>query len=77
MEFAKLSLRPWITHRHVLKHNGIDYAVMNLRNLVTHTKQVQQQRNNSIIQCVPLEGSPGKCWFTKRTKVQYICMSYL
>jgi hypothetical protein len=29
------------------------------------------------IQCVPLAGSPGKCWFTKRTKVQYICMSYL
>jgi hypothetical protein len=30
-----------------------------------------------IVQCVPLAGSPGKCWFTKRTKVQYICMSYL
>jgi hypothetical protein len=29
------------------------------------------------IQCVPLAGSPGKWWFTKRTKVQYICMSYL
>jgi hypothetical protein len=29
------------------------------------------------IQCVPLAGRPGKCWFTKRTKVQYICMSYL
>jgi hypothetical protein len=27
----------------------------------------------SIVQCVPLAGSPGKCWFTKRTKVQYIC----
>jgi hypothetical protein len=22
-------------------------------------------------------GSPRKCWFTKRTKLQYICMSYL
>jgi hypothetical protein len=21
-----------------------------------------------IIQCVPLAGSPGKCWFTKRSK---------
>jgi hypothetical protein len=30
-----------------------------------------------IIQCVPLAGSPGKYWFTKRTKVEYICMSYL
>jgi hypothetical protein len=30
-----------------------------------------------IIQCVSLAGSPGKCWFTKRTKVQYICMSCL
>jgi hypothetical protein len=30
-----------------------------------------------IIQCVPLASSPGKCWCTKRTKVQYICMSYL
>jgi hypothetical protein len=29
------------------------------------------------VQCVPLAGSPGKCWFTKRTKVQYICISYL
>jgi hypothetical protein len=29
------------------------------------------------IQCVPLVGSPWKCWFTQRTKVQYICMSYL
>jgi hypothetical protein len=27
------------------------------------------------IQCVSLAGSPGKCLFTKRTKVQYICMS--
>jgi hypothetical protein len=24
-----------------------------------------------------LRVAPGKCWFTKRTKVQYICMSYL
>jgi hypothetical protein len=31
----------------------------------------------SLIQYVPLEGSPGKCWFTNRTKVQYSCMSYL
>jgi hypothetical protein len=31
----------------------------------------------SQLQCVPLVVSPGKCWFTKRTKVQYICMSYL
>jgi hypothetical protein len=30
-----------------------------------------------LLQCVPLTGSPGKCWFTKRTKVQYICKSYL
>jgi hypothetical protein len=27
-----------------------------------------------VIQCVPLAGSPGKCWFTERTKVQYICI---
>jgi hypothetical protein len=27
-----------------------------------------------VIQCVPLAGSPGKCWFTKRTKGQYICI---
>jgi hypothetical protein len=33
--------------------------------------------NMYVIQCVSLKGSPGKCWFTKRTKVQYICMSYL
>jgi hypothetical protein len=31
----------------------------------------------SLIQWVPLASSPGKCWFTKRTKVQYICMPYL
>jgi hypothetical protein len=37
----------------------------------------------TYIQCVSLAGSPGKYWFTKRTKVQYICtlvyicMSYL
>jgi hypothetical protein len=30
-----------------------------------------------LVQCVPLDGSPRKCWCTKRTKVQYICMSYL
>jgi hypothetical protein len=29
------------------------------------------------VQCVSLAGSPGKCWFTKGTKVQYTCMSYL
>jgi hypothetical protein len=29
------------------------------------------------IQCVPLAGSPGKFWFTKGTKVQYIWMSCL
>jgi hypothetical protein len=28
-----------------------------------------------IIQCVPLAGSPGKCWFTKRKKVRYLFMS--
>jgi hypothetical protein len=28
-------------------------------------------------QCVPLAGSPGKCWFTKRREVQYIYFSYL
>jgi hypothetical protein len=27
-----------------------------------------------FIQCVPLAGSPRKYWFTKRTKVQYICI---
>jgi hypothetical protein len=35
------------------------------------------QKAESLVQCIPLAGSPGKCWFTKRTKVQYICMSYL
>jgi hypothetical protein len=30
-----------------------------------------------VMQCVRLAGSPGKCWFKKRTKVQYICMPYL
>jgi hypothetical protein len=36
-----------------------------------------RKKSVAIIQCVPLAGSPGKCWFTKGTKVQYICMSYL
>jgi hypothetical protein len=46
MEFMKLSLRAQRTYRHVLKHHG----VLNLRTIVTDTKQVQQQRNNVIIE---------------------------
>jgi hypothetical protein len=31
-----------------------------------------------VVQCVPLAGSPGKMLvYKKKTKVQYICMSYL
>jgi hypothetical protein len=30
---------------------------------------------SGILQCAPLAGSPSKCWFKKRTKVQYIWMS--
>jgi hypothetical protein len=33
---------------------------------------VAKLTHSDLIQCVPLAGSPGKCWFTKRTKVHVI-----
>jgi hypothetical protein len=44
---------------------------------IQHTHSRLHTGATIIIQCVPLAGSPRKCWFTKRTKVQYICISYL
>jgi hypothetical protein len=39
---------------------------------VPHSELLAASLNK--LQCVPLAGSPGKCWFTKITKVQYICI---
>jgi hypothetical protein len=50
MELAKLIVRAQPTYRHFLKHHGVSDAVLNLRILVTDTRQVQQQRSNVIIE---------------------------
>jgi hypothetical protein len=50
MQLAKLFLRVQLTDRHVLKRNDINDVVLNIQIFVTDTKQVQQQRNNVIIE---------------------------
>jgi hypothetical protein len=49
----------------------VDMAVREY-NVMVHPEEIKYVRRSWNIQCVPLAGSPGKCWFTKRTKVQYI-----
>jgi hypothetical protein len=33
-----------------------------------HVGEAHSVLSTAILQCVPLSGSPGKCWFTKRKK---------